>query len=46
MGFDTYNWLADDILLERLTVKNGCFDLNTVLNLSTKIDYAKLERVG
>jgi O-succinylbenzoate synthase len=46
MGFDTYNWLADDILLERLTVNHGCFDLKSVMDLCTKVDYSKLERVG
>jgi len=46
MGFDTYNWLAEDILIERPTVQNGCFDLKTVMDLSTKVDYSKLEKVG
>jgi O-succinylbenzoate synthase len=45
MGFDTYNWLEDDVLLERIPIKNGCFDLKTVMNLSKQVDYAKLERL-
>ena len=46
MGFDTYSWLKDDILVDRLPVKNGCFDLKTVMNICSKIDLTKLEKVG
>jgi O-succinylbenzoate synthase len=45
MGFDTYNWLDGDILVERLPVKDGCFDLKTAMNLCNKINFSKLEYV-
>jgi O-succinylbenzoate synthase len=46
MGFDTYSWLDDDILFDRLPVKDGCFELETVVNLCNKINFSKLEKVG
>jgi len=45
MGFDTYQWLKDDILVNRLPVKDGYFDLNTVMNLCHKVDNSKIEKI-
>ncbi len=45
MGFDTYRWLDDDILIDKLPIKDGCFDLKTVMNLSRKVNFSKLEEV-
>lgn len=44
-GFDTYGWLKNDILVEKLPIKDGCFDLKTVMNLSRKVNFSKLEKV-
>jgi len=46
MGFDTYSWLDDDILLERLPIEDGSFDLKTVMDLGSKVDFSKLVKVG
>jgi len=46
MGFDTYSWIGDDLLVEKLPVQDGCFDLNAVMNICSKIDLTKLEKVG
>jgi len=45
MGFDTYQWLKDDILVRRLPVKDGSFDLNTVMDLCQKVDISKIEKI-
>jgi O-succinylbenzoate synthase len=45
MGFDTYRWLNDDILIDRLPVENGCFDLKTVMDRCNRVDYSKLEHI-
>jgi o-succinylbenzoate synthase len=45
MGFDTYNWLDDDILVDRFQVEDGCFDVKTVMEYGKNIDYSKLEKV-
>jgi O-succinylbenzoate synthase len=46
MGFDTYQWLDDDVLVNRLPIENGCFDFKTVMDYCKNVDYSKLERVG
>lgn len=46
MGFDTYSWLDDDVLVKRLPVKDGYFDLKKVMDLCKEVDYSKLKRVG
>ena len=46
MGFDTYSWLKEDILINRLPVKDGYFDLNTVLNYSRNVNISKLVKVA
>ena len=46
MGFDTYQWLTDDILVNRLPVKDGYFDLNTVMDLCQKVDISKIEKIA
>jgi O-succinylbenzoate synthase len=45
MGFDTYCWLDDDILVKRLPVEDGCFDLKTVMDRCENVDYSKLEKI-
>ena len=46
MGFDTYRWLEDDILVDRLPVEDGFYNLNTVMKLCRKVDFSKLIKVG
>ena len=45
MGLDTYSWLDDDILTERLAVENGHFDLKQVMDICRNVDYSKLQRI-
>jgi len=46
MGFDTYSWLDDDILIDRLPVENGCFVLKRVMDRCQNVDFSKIEKVG
>ncbi len=43
MGFDTYQSLADDILIDRLNVVQGNYFLKDVLQKSMNIDFSKLK---
>ena len=45
MGFDTYSWLKDDILVDKLSIVQGAFDLNTVINLSKNVNYSMLKMI-
>jgi O-succinylbenzoate synthase len=45
MGFDTYSLLDDDILVKRLPVEDGCFDLKTVMDSCEDVDYSKLKNI-
>jgi O-succinylbenzoate synthase len=45
MGFDTYQWLTKDILINHLEIKNGRFDLAEVLERSQYMDFSQLEYV-
>jgi O-succinylbenzoate synthase len=46
MGFDTYNWLSEDILVDRLQKTDGCFDLKSVKKLQKNLNFSKLEKIG
>ena len=46
MGFDTYQWLDDDVLVDRLPIENGGFDFKTVMDYCRNVDYSKLKKVG
>ena len=45
MGFDTYRHLKNDILVNRLPLKNGHFDLDTVLRLCKRVGLSNLTKV-
>ncbi len=42
MGFDTYQYLKDDVLKNRLKVTGGCFNLHNISILAENIDYSML----
>ena len=45
MGFDTYQWLADDILEQRLTIANGSFIPEDVVVKAVHLNFSKLEEI-
>jgi O-succinylbenzoate synthase len=46
MGFDTYQWLAEDILSARLSVSNGSFDWQNVRQSVQKINFSRLHELS
>ena len=42
-GLDTYSWLADDVLEERLPLDQPSVLLKTVLDMSRRVDLSRLE---
>lgn len=44
-GLDTYHWLAEDLLLERLSVQNGELDMLTLGGLATAVNRDLLDPV-
>ena len=45
MGFDTYQWLAEDVLIKRFSVSDGSFDLHNVLQCGKKVDFSHLQEI-
>ena len=46
MGFDTYQWFAEDILSRRFSVSDGSFDLQNVLQCAKKINFSHLQKIA
>ncbi len=46
MGFDTYRWLAEDILSARLSVTNGSFDWQNVQQCMQRINFSYLQELS
>ncbi len=44
-GLDTYSWLAEDVLEERLDMSSPTLDLNTLMPASQRVDINKLTLV-
>jgi o-succinylbenzoate synthase len=44
-GLDTYTWLAEDVLKERLPLDRGAVAVDKIQNMSERVDIEKLEPV-
>jgi o-succinylbenzoate synthase len=45
MGFDTYSWLKEDILIQRLNFNANIIDIKNFLDIISNLDYSKLKKI-